>query len=112
MADCHVLNAAKICLQAVKKGPMAALFQTWPKKWLFYLIIGHVVIQNNNNNNNKRKKKEAASTSCQPGFLFIYLFIYYYYYYYYFSDYVKMHEVYTVGWRNFFFLCVQYALTL
>ena len=24
---------------------MAALFQTWPKKWLFYLIIGHVVIQ-------------------------------------------------------------------
>ena len=23
---------------------MAALFQTWPKKWLFYLIIGHVVI--------------------------------------------------------------------
>ena len=34
---------------------------------------------------------------------FIYLFIYYYYYY--FSDYVKMHEVYTVGWRNFFFMC-------
>ena len=42
--------------------------------------------------------------------LVFYLFIYYYYYYY-FSDYVKMHEVYTVGWRNFF-LCVQYALTL
>ena len=43
-----------------------------------------------------------------PAWFFIYLFIYYYYYYYYyyyFSDYVKMHEVYTVGWRNFFFMC-------
>ena len=60
MAYCHVLNAAKICLQAVNKGPMAALFEMWPKKGLFYVIIGHVVIQNNNNNNNnnnKRKKK-------------------------------------------------------
>ena len=45
MAYGHVLNAAKICLEAVKEGLMAALFQTWPKKWLFYLIIGHVVIQ-------------------------------------------------------------------
>ena len=61
MAYCHVLNAAKICLQAVNKGPMATLFEMCPKKWLFYLIIGHVVIQKkkNNNNNNKRKKKRG-----------------------------------------------------
>ena len=55
VAYCHVLNAAKICLQAVNKGPMVALFEMWPKKGLFYIIIGHVVIQKNNNN--KRKKK-------------------------------------------------------
>ena len=46
-----VLNAAKICFEAVNKGPMAALFQTWPKKWLFYLIKGQVVISL------KKKKK-------------------------------------------------------
>ena len=31
---------------------MAALFQTWPKKWLFYLIKGQVVISL------KKKKKK------------------------------------------------------
>ena len=62
MAYWHVLNAAKICLEAVKGGPMAALFQTWPKKWLFYLIIGHVVIQNNNNNNNNNKRKKKGGS--------------------------------------------------
>ena len=41
VAYCHVLNAAKICLQAVNKGPMAALFEMWPKKGLFYVIIRH-----------------------------------------------------------------------
>ena len=45
VAYCHVLNAAKICLQAINKGSMAALFEMWPKKGLFYVIIGHVVIQ-------------------------------------------------------------------
>ena len=44
MAYCRVLNAAKICLEAVNKGPTATLFQTWPKKWLFYLIKGQVVM--------------------------------------------------------------------
>ena len=53
VAYCHVLNAAKICLQAVNNGPMAALFEMWPKKGLFNYFIVHVVIQKNNNNNNK-----------------------------------------------------------
>ena len=70
MAYCHILNAAKICLEAVNKGPMAALFQTWPKKWLFYLIKGHVVIQNNNNNNNKRKKKRQLVPAANRVFFF------------------------------------------
>ena len=56
VAYCHVLNTAKICLEAINKGPMAALFQTWPKKWLFYLIKGQVVMPKK-----KKKKKEAAS---------------------------------------------------
>ena len=49
VAYCHVLNMAKICLQAVNKGPMAALFEMWPKKGLFYVIIGHVVIPKKKN---------------------------------------------------------------
>ena len=56
MAYCRVLNAAKICFEAVNKGPMAALFQTWPKKWLFYLIKGQVVISLK-----KKKKKKATN---------------------------------------------------
>ena len=44
-------------IQAVNKGPMAALFEMWPKKGLFYVIIGHVVIPKKKINNNKRKKK-------------------------------------------------------
>ena len=63
-------------IQAVNKGPIAALFEMWSKKWLFYVIIGHVVIQKiiiiiii------KEKKKEAGSTSWQPGFVcFFYFF--------------------------------------
>ena len=64
---------------------MAALFEMWPKKGLFYVIIGHVVIQ-------KKKiiiiiiKKEAGSTSWQPGFvcvcvcvLFFFPVFFYYY---------------------------------
>ena len=39
---------------------MAALFEMWPKKGLFYVLIGHVVIQNNNNNNNNKRKKKGG----------------------------------------------------
>ena len=79
MAYCHVLNTAKICLQAVNKGPMAALFQTWPKKWLFYLIIGHIVIQNNNNNNKRKKKRRQLVLVASPVFCFFVPVFYYYY---------------------------------
>ena len=47
-------------IQAVNKGPMAALFEMWPKKGLFNYFIGHVVIQNNNNNNNNKRKKKGG----------------------------------------------------
>ena len=55
---------------------MAALFQTWPKKWLFYLIKGHVVIQNNNNNNNKRKKKKKRQLVPAANRVFFFLFFF------------------------------------
>ena len=83
MAYCHVLNAAKICLEAVNKGPMAALFQTWPKKWLFYLIIGHVVIQKKKKIIIiKEKKQGAGCTSWQPGFVCFFFFFPVFNYYY------------------------------
>ena len=88
---------------------MAALFQTWPKKWLFYLIIGHVVIQNNNNNNNKRKKRRQLVLVASPVFCFFCFFWFFFiiiiiiiFFY------VKMHEVEKLDGDN----CVQYALTL
>ena len=49
---------------------MAALFEMWPKKGLFYVIIGHIVIQKKKIIIIiKEKKKEAGSTSWQPGFV-------------------------------------------
>ena len=87
MAYCHVLNAAKICLQAVNKGPMAALFEMWPKKGLFYVIIGHVVIQKNNNNKRKKKRRRVVLVGspvlcvCVCVFFFFFFFPVFYYYY-------------------------------
>ena len=63
MAYCRVLNVAKICLEAVNKGPMAALFQTWPKKWLFYLIKGQVVIPKKKGQLVKIKKRNQCQNN-------------------------------------------------
>ena len=52
---------------------MAALFEMWPKKGLFYVIIGHVVIQKKINNN-------FFFISWQPGFVFFFFPVFYYYY--------------------------------
>ena len=61
---------------------MAALFEMWPKKGLFYVIIGHIVIQKiiiiiiiii------KEKKKEAGSTSWQPGFVCVCVCVFFFF---------------------------------
>ena len=118
VAYCHVLNAAKIYLQAVNKGPMAALFEMWPKKGLFYVIIGHVVIQKKKIIIiiKEKKKKEAGSTSWQPGFLCVCVCVFFFFsgfllllwYINFFFFYVKMHAVEKLDGDS----CVQYALTL